>query len=100
MVLLPDSMPFLCYFYFICSSTTWNTYTTFRKNAGGRVGCEGPWKTWVRLILLTRGPEEPVPSQGANSNTPGRVGTLYLQCKFAYNDGEVQGLDPQVPDEL
>jgi hypothetical protein len=23
----------------------------------------------VRLILLTRGPEEPVPSQGANSNT-------------------------------
>jgi len=62
-------MPFLCYFYLICSSTTWNTYTAFRKNVGGRVGCEGAWKTWVRLILLTRGPEEPVPSQGANSNS-------------------------------
>jgi hypothetical protein len=45
MVLLPDFMPFLCYFYLICSSTTWNTYTAFRKNIGGRVGCEGAWKT-------------------------------------------------------
>ncbi len=34
-----------------------------QKEAGGRVGCEGAWKTWVRLILLTRGPEEPLPSE-------------------------------------
>ncbi len=66
MVLLPDFMPFLCFFYFTCSSTTWNTNTVEkylqRKNAGSRVGCEGAWMFWVRLILLTRGPEEPLPS--------------------------------------
>ncbi len=26
--------------------------------------------------------------------------TVYLKCRFAYKDGEVQGLDPQVPNEL
>jgi hypothetical protein len=26
--------------------------------------------------------------------------TVYLQCRFAYKDGEVQGLDPKVPYEF
>jgi hypothetical protein len=28
------------------------------------------------------------------------VGILYLKCRFAYKDGEVQSLDPQIPYEL
>ncbi len=66
---------------FISSSTTSPANTKdfyIQKHDGGRVGCEGAWKLWVRLILDLR-PEESVPSKGANSPHPSLIS---LRCSM------------------
>ncbi len=63
---------------------------------------QGEWVLCVPVVKIClqrqRGPE-PWSSGPVWTLTPGGAGTLYLQCRFAYKDGEVQGLDPQVPCE-